>query len=137
MTDDTTLESLPVRLPVVARLQPRDEIAYDVVPPHPLGEPLEPLERLLRRGVVRVPLEEAVDPLRVGPVALDAYGGEVVLLDQPCELGFHEIPPYYHNPIPGAHYLKADLETGPRERRRTGRISGFSPLAAPASSLRR
>jgi putative acetyltransferase len=24
-------------------------------------------------------------------------------------LGFEEIPPYYHNPIPGAHYLKADL----------------------------
>ena len=24
-------------------------------------------------------------------------------------LGFHEIPPYYYNPIPGAHYLKADL----------------------------
>ncbi|MES2976745.1 MAG: GNAT family N-acetyltransferase [Pseudomonadota bacterium] len=25
------------------------------------------------------------------------------------ELGFEEIPPYYHNPIAGAHYLKADL----------------------------
>jgi len=25
------------------------------------------------------------------------------------ELGFEEIPPYYYNPIPGAHYLKADL----------------------------
>lgn len=25
------------------------------------------------------------------------------------ELGFEEIPPYYHNPLPGAHYLKADL----------------------------
>jgi ribosomal protein S18 acetylase RimI-like enzyme len=25
------------------------------------------------------------------------------------ELGFEEIPPYYHNPIPGSHYLKADL----------------------------
>lgn len=25
------------------------------------------------------------------------------------ELGFEEIPPYYHNPIPGAHYLKAQL----------------------------
>ena len=25
-------------------------------------------------------------------------------------LGFVEIPPYYYNPIPGAHYLKADLE---------------------------
>lgn len=27
-------------------------------------------------------------------------------------LGFTEIPPYYYNPIPGAHYLKADLSGG-------------------------
>ena len=26
-----------------------------------------------------------------------------------AELGFVEIPPYYHNPLAGAHYLKADL----------------------------
>jgi putative acetyltransferase len=25
------------------------------------------------------------------------------------QLGFEEIPPYYFNPIPGAHYLRADL----------------------------
>lgn len=25
------------------------------------------------------------------------------------DLGFEEIPPYYHNPLPGAHYLKVDL----------------------------
>ena len=25
-------------------------------------------------------------------------------------LGFVEVPPYYYNPIPGAHYLKVDLE---------------------------
>lgn len=25
------------------------------------------------------------------------------------ELGFQEVPPYYHNPIPGAHYLRATL----------------------------
>lgn len=25
------------------------------------------------------------------------------------ELGFEDIPPYYHNPIAGAHYLKVDL----------------------------
>lgn len=27
-------------------------------------------------------------------------------------LGFVEIPPYYYNPVPGAHYLKADLSGG-------------------------
>ena len=26
-----------------------------------------------------------------------------------AELGFADIPPYYHNPVPGAHYLKVDL----------------------------
>ncbi|HSI56518.1 MAG TPA: GNAT family N-acetyltransferase [Ideonella sp.] len=26
------------------------------------------------------------------------------------ELGFAEIPPYYFNPIPGAHYLKVELD---------------------------
>ena len=26
-----------------------------------------------------------------------------------AELGFEEIPPYYHNPIEGSHYLKADI----------------------------
>ncbi|MBI5718607.1 MAG: GNAT family N-acetyltransferase [Burkholderiales bacterium] len=26
-------------------------------------------------------------------------------------LGFVEVPPYYYNPIPGAHYLKVDLES--------------------------
>lgn len=25
------------------------------------------------------------------------------------DLGFQDIPPYYHNPIPGAHYLKCSL----------------------------
>ena len=25
------------------------------------------------------------------------------------DLGFEEIPPYYHNPIPGAHYLKVEI----------------------------
>lgn len=27
-----------------------------------------------------------------------------------ASLGFEEIPPYYYNPLPGAHYLKVDLE---------------------------
>jgi GNAT superfamily N-acetyltransferase len=28
-----------------------------------------------------------------------------------ASLGFEEVPPYYYNPIPGAHYLKVDLDT--------------------------
>jgi GNAT superfamily N-acetyltransferase len=27
-----------------------------------------------------------------------------------ASLGFEEIPPYYFNPLPGAHYLKVDLD---------------------------
>ncbi|PPE70984.1 GNAT family N-acetyltransferase [Caldimonas thermodepolymerans] len=27
-----------------------------------------------------------------------------------ASLGFEEIPPYYYNPLPGAHYLKVDLD---------------------------
>lgn len=30
------------------------------------------------------------------------------------ELGFVEVAPYYHNPLPGAHYLMADLVGGSR-----------------------
>jgi len=26
-----------------------------------------------------------------------------------AEVGFEEVPPYYHNPLPGAHYLKVEL----------------------------
>lgn len=47
------------------------------------------------------------------------YGYDHVLLDTLdameaaralyAELGFEEIPPYYHNPIAGAHYLKAEI----------------------------
>ncbi|WP_026433830.1 GNAT family N-acetyltransferase [Paracidovorax oryzae] len=27
-----------------------------------------------------------------------------------ADLGFEEIPPYYHNPIAGSHYLKVDID---------------------------
>lgn len=30
-----------------------------------------------------------------------------------ASLGFEEIPPYYYNPLPGAHYLKVDLGAAP------------------------
>jgi putative acetyltransferase len=28
-----------------------------------------------------------------------------------ASLGFEEVPPYYYNPIPGAHYLRVDLDS--------------------------
>ena len=53
-------------------------------------------------------------------VAAVRLGYETVLLDTLDEmeaaralyedLGFEEIPPYYHNPLPGAHYLKVDIK---------------------------
>lgn len=71
--------------------------------------------------------------------ALDAAreaGYSTVLLDTLDEmeaarglyegLGFHEIPPYYHNPIAGAHYLKCDLDVAVTPR-----------ALARATSLRR
>ena len=27
-----------------------------------------------------------------------------------ANLGFEEIPPYYHNPLPGSHYFKVDID---------------------------
>lgn len=63
-------------------------------------------------GLGRVLAERLVDTARV-------MGYETMLLDTLNEmeaarglygsLGFEEIPPYYYNPIPGAHYLKVDL----------------------------
>jgi ribosomal protein S18 acetylase RimI-like enzyme len=63
-------------------------------------------------GLGRQLVEATLDAARQG-------GYACVLLDTLNEmeaaralyvgLGFEEIPPYYHNPIPGAHYLKANL----------------------------
>ena len=65
-----------------------------------------------RFGLGRQLAESALDAARVA-------GYDCVLLDTLddmesaralyMELGFREIPPYYYNPVPGAHYLKADL----------------------------
>ena len=38
------------------------------------------------------------------------FGGDRVLhLVDDQDLGFEDIPPYYHSPIVGAHYLKVDI----------------------------
>ena len=33
-------------------------------------------------------------------------------------LGFEEVPPYYYNPLPGAHYLRARLDHVAEHHRR-------------------
>ena len=63
-------------------------------------------------GLGRQLAEDILDAARMG-------GYDSVLLDTLSDmesaralyedLGFAEIPPYYHNPLEGAHYLKADL----------------------------
>lgn len=63
-------------------------------------------------GIGRLLAEAIVDKGRI-------LGYDAILLDTLSdmeaaralyeELGFEEIPPYYYNPIAGAHYLKADL----------------------------
>ena len=90
-------------------------------------------------GLGRELAQAALDAAREGGyscVLLDTLDDMEAARSLYEELGFREIPPYYHNPIPGAHYLKADLDS-PGVPRRAGRISGFSPLAATTSSLRR
>jgi putative acetyltransferase len=76
----------------------------------------------MKRLYVRKPFRRFGLGRQLAEAALDAArraGYACVLLDTLDDmeaaralyedLGFEEIPPYYHNPIPGAHYLKADL----------------------------
>jgi putative acetyltransferase len=44
-----------------------------------------------------------------GHVLLDTLDDMEAARSLYLDLGFEEIPPYYHNPIAGAHYLKVDL----------------------------
>lgn len=63
-------------------------------------------------GLGRRLAEAAMDAARQGgyaTVLLDTLNDMEAARALYTDLGFHEIPPYYHNPIPGAHYLKADL----------------------------
>ncbi|RYG07678.1 MAG: GNAT family N-acetyltransferase [Burkholderiales bacterium] len=63
-------------------------------------------------GLGRQLAEAALDAARRGgyaSVLLDTLDDMEAARALYEELGFAEIPPYYHNPIAGAHYLKADL----------------------------
>ena len=63
--------------------QPLDEVHDIPVAPHPRRKPLEVAECGRRVGVAREAHHVAVDPVRVGPVALDRDGSEAELVDQP------------------------------------------------------
>jgi ribosomal protein S18 acetylase RimI-like enzyme len=65
-----------------------------------------------RFGLGRQLAEAALDAARVAgyhSVLLDTLDDMESARALYAELGFAEIPPYYHNPIAGAHYLKVDL----------------------------
>jgi ribosomal protein S18 acetylase RimI-like enzyme len=63
-------------------------------------------------GLGRQLAEAILDEARMGgydSVLLDTLDDMEIARAMYVELGFKEIPPYYHNPLAGAHYLKVDL----------------------------
>ena len=65
-----------------------------------------------RVGLGRVLAKALLDEARragYSTVLLDTLDDMEAARELYATLGFEEIPPYYFNPIPGAHYLKADL----------------------------
>jgi putative acetyltransferase len=63
-------------------------------------------------GLGRQLAEAILDEARMGgydSVLLDTLDDMDIARAMYEELGFREIPPYYHNPLAGAHYLKVDL----------------------------
>ena len=65
-----------------------------------------------RLGLGRQLAEATLDAARAGGyhcVLLDTLDDMESARALYADLGFGYIPPYYHNPLPGAHYLKADL----------------------------
>lgn len=86
-------------------------------------------DRYRGSGLGRELAEAALDAAReagYSSVLLDTLDDMEAARSLYEDLGFHEIPPYYHNPIPGAHYLKCDLDLVVMPR-----------AVARASSLRR
>jgi putative acetyltransferase len=63
-------------------------------------------------GLGRQLVEATLDAARQGgyaSVLLDTLDDMEAARTLYEDLGFEDIPPYYHNPIAGAHYLKASL----------------------------
>lgn len=53
---------------------------------------------------------DAAQQIGYGCVLLDTLDDMESARALYADLGFEEIPPYYHNPLPGAHYLKVALD---------------------------
>lgn len=65
-----------------------------------------------RFGLGRQLAEAMLDAARAAGyrcVLLDTLDDMEAARELYVELGFEEVPPYYHNPLPGSHYLKVDL----------------------------
>ena len=62
----------------------------------------------LGRSLTEVLLDRARE-LGYASVLLDTLDDMEVARALYTDLGFEEIPPYYHNPMAGAHYLKVDI----------------------------
>ena len=69
--------------------------------------------RFRRFGLGRVLAEALLDEARragYSAMLLDTLDEMESARQLYASLGFEEVPPYYFNPIPGAHYLKAVLD---------------------------
>lgn len=63
-------------------------------------------------GVGRILAEAILDQARLAgyhSILLDTLSDMETARALYSDLGFTEIPPYYHNPVPGSHYLRARL----------------------------
>ena len=68
-----------------------------------------------RFGLGRVLAQALIDEARragYSTILLDTLDDMEAARELYASLGFEEVAPYYYNPIPGAHYLKVDLEGG-------------------------
>jgi putative acetyltransferase len=72
---------------------------------------VRPLYRRLGLGrLLAVQLLNHATQLGYTNLLLDTLDDMEAAREMYGSLGFEEVPPYYFNPIPGAHYLKVDLD---------------------------
>jgi ribosomal protein S18 acetylase RimI-like enzyme len=63
----------------------------------------------LGRALAEALMERAIEA-GYSTMLLDTLDDMEAARELYATLGFEDVPPYYYNPIPGAHYLKADLD---------------------------